>query len=322
MPATKEAAAPLVESLEPRVYLSLCAISSEADLSAVLYCAGDAYQASGSDIPLMRVKGAMVIGLSGASEDCEALDDLLGTGGALEGYHVSETVGGHGVLLEADPSAPIPSAAQTESLLELAGSLPCVQWAAPVFWNAESGLAQVAGNEIIVGLNPGVAIGDVVGADVLGYRPLLGTSDQYIHQIQGAGAHALAAAAAYSTHEGIAWAEPNFYGEVQNCGLDPQDPLYLNGDQWYLDKINASGAWDTTTGWSDIVVAVLEAGVQIAHPDLAPNVWHNPGEIPDNGIDDDSNGYIDDVFGWAFVGSRDDGWLGNNDVGHPGAHGT
>ena len=50
-----------------------------------------------------------------------------------------------------------------------------------------------------------------------------------------------------------------------------------------------------------MIVAVVDTGIDIAHPDLAANVWHNTGEIPGNGIDDDGNGFVDDVSGWDFT---------------------
>lgn len=84
--------------------------------------------------------------------------------------------------------------------------------------------------------------------------------------------------------------------------LEPDDRYYDR--QWYLEKINAPGAWERTTGSKEIVVAVIDAGVQINHPDLKNNIWKNKGEIADNGIDDDANGFIDDVSGWDFVGDN------------------
>lgn len=67
------------------------------------------------------------------------------------------------------------------------------------------------------------------------------------------------------------------------------------------ELIGAYRAWDTTTGSSDVVVAVIDNGFDMLHPDLIDNVWKNVGEIAGNGIDDDGNGYIDDVWGWNFL---------------------
>src|SRR6185369_5814767 len=67
-----------------------------------------------------------------------------------------------------------------------------------------------------------------------------------------------------------------------------------------MEKINAPAAWNITTGGS-VKVAVIDSGVDYNHPDLAANVWTNPGEIAGNGVDDDHNGFIDDTRGWDFV---------------------
>lgn len=78
----------------------------------------------------------------------------------------------------------------------------------------------------------------------------------------------------------------------------PNDPRFAQ--QWHLGAgkgINAVAAWDQTTGDDELVVAVIDTGVDYLHPDLAANIWQNPGETAGDGIDNDNNGYIDDIRG-------------------------
>jgi alpha-tubulin suppressor-like RCC1 family protein/subtilisin family serine protease len=104
----------------------------------------------------------------------------------------------------------------------------------------------------------------------------------------------------------VLYAEPNY---VRRKFAAPNDPSYAN--QWALKNTGQSGgvagadidaepAWNTTTGSPQVVVGVVDEGIDIGHPDLQANVWTNPAETPGNGVDDDGSGLADDVHGWDF----------------------
>ncbi|MDP3970476.1 MAG: S8 family serine peptidase [bacterium] len=96
---------------------------------------------------------------------------------------------------------------------------------------------------------------------------------------------------------------------TRTLAVFPNDPS--SGDQYYLKQdsdvdIDAGRAWNVTTGSNNVVIAVIDTGVDLDHPDLSGNIWVNTDEIANNGIDDDGNGYIDDVNGWDFVENDND----------------
>jgi hypothetical protein len=126
----------------------------------------------------------------------------------------------------------------------------------------------------------------------------------------------------------------NYFVELRST---PNDPLF--NKQWNLNKINAPSVWDVTTGGKtacgdSIVVAILDRGFDIAVNDLKPNIWQNRFEIPNNGIDDDKNGYVDDFKGVNMETKNDKhkieshgtwcagviGAAGNNNVGVTGVN--
>src|SRR5262249_41755021 len=101
----------------------------------------------------------------------------------------------------------------------------------------------------------------------------------------------------------------------------PNDPSYVFQAN-YFNSMKFPASWDIAKGsQGQAIVALVDGGTQWLHPDLQANVWTNPGEIPGNGIDDDHNGFIDDVHGWNFANDS------NDPTGLPatptnGAHGT
>ena len=110
----------------------------------------------------------------------------------------------------------------------------------------------------------------------------------------------------------VEYAEPNY---IRQLFRTPNDLMYP--EMWGLNNtgqtggtpgadIDAPQAWEIQTGSPSVVVAVIDSGIDLTHEDLAANLWVNPGEIPGNGIDDDGNGFIDDVHGWDFRDNDND----------------
>ncbi|MDP6545299.1 MAG: S8 family serine peptidase [Phycisphaerae bacterium] len=203
-----------------------------------------------------------------------------------------------------------------------------------VQWKGQT--AQARSDEWIVRLDDGVDWGD--------YSNLLesslvdsGIKDGSLSHA-GRSLFALLTARGGSVKQVVAWAgeqagvlyvEPNFVHSISGAGVAtiPDDPAVTDGSLWALHNtgqnggtvdadIDAPEAWTLTTGSSDVVIAVIDTGIDYTHPDLAGNMWINPGEIAGDGIDNDSNGYIDDIYGWDF---GDDG---DNDPMDVDSHGT
>jgi subtilisin family serine protease len=114
----------------------------------------------------------------------------------------------------------------------------------------------------------------------------------------------------------IEYAEPVY---ISRFCLMPNDPFFnpdsSRAQQAYLSFIHAPEAWDIARGDTSVVIAIVDSGTDWNHHDLRDNLWTNLSEIPNNGIDDDKNGFIDDVHGWDFVGATDifNNTMGDND---------
>lgn len=179
---------------------------------------------------------------------------------------------------------------------------------------------------------PGIASLSVdVGAKEVGTLSMNAT---VIHQYKLDGALSVdEAVLKYRNNPNVEYAEPNYLYRLQ---IIPNDTQF--GSLWGLHNIgqtvdgtagktdadiDAPEAWDISTGSPNVIIAVIDSGIAYDHPDLSPNIWTNPGEIPGNGIDDDGNGLVDDVRGWDFGVNDSDPMdpLDLNPGGNPG-HGT
>ena len=168
---------------------------------------------------------------------------------------------------------------------------------------------------------PDVVIGEALGSDGL-FRleaPPSATYEQVLQAVDGM--------------PGFEYVEPDFLVWSDSIPNDPQfSSLYgLNNtgqSSGTIDAdIDAPEAWNIDAGHGNVVVGVIDTGADYNHTDLAANIWTNSGEIPGNGIDDDSNGFIDDVHGYNFVGANssdpmDDNFHGTHTAGTIGAVGN
>ena len=178
---------------------------------------------------------------------------------------------------------------------------------------AAKALARVEG-EYIVRFRDGVTKADAkakveaLGGTVRRSYSLINAA--YVQLPGGADANAFTAALAADSS--VSYVEPNMRFTID---ATPNDADYSK--LWGMKNsgqtggtagcdINAETAWDYTTGSKNVVIGVIDTGVDYTHPDLAANMWMNPGEVPDNGVDDDGNGYIDDVYGWDFANNDSD----------------
>jgi len=139
----------------------------------------------------------------------------------------------------------------------------------------------------------------------------------------------------------VEYAEPNYLYELDYI---PNDPRF--SEQWGLHNTGSSGgttdadidapeAWEITSGDTSVIIGITDTGIKYDHKDLDLNIWKNPGEISGDGIDNDLNGYVDDIYGWDFKNSdnnpMDDhdhgthvagiiGAIGNNNIGIAGVN--
>ena len=189
-----------------------------------------------------------------------------------------------------------------------------VEFAYPAWIDPKSGSRLLLTDELIVRLKSGSASAEIKKAlaarGLTIARKIAYSSEELVLRLRNPKKSDPLAVSKELYESGLVdWAEPNFVQQLEKDFV-PNDPLF--SQQWHLlntgqeggtanADANLTGAWDLEKGRRDITIAIIDDGVELTHPDLAANIYTNPGEIPGNRIDDDHNGYIDDVHGWNFV---------------------
>jgi subtilisin family serine protease len=168
---------------------------------------------------------------------------------------------------------------------------------------ARGGEAPSVPGEILVRFQSGTSHAAVDSINAANNGVIVGTfaGDRYLYLVRQT-KNNQEAANSYNQEPRVAFAEPNY---LFDFSARPNDPLY--SQQFAYQRISAEPAWDVTIGDPTVVLADTDTGVDFNHPDMT-NIWLNLGEICDNGIDDDMNGYVDDCFGWDFSTGTPSGW--------------
>jgi subtilisin family serine protease len=318
------------------VLAGLAVVSLQA-LQSSAQTADDYYYFDGAPVPLVRSEREVVVRFS---DSVNGLSRLAQQTPGLQRTKQTTSNGRRFEVVSLPAAVTIPGAAQpgrapgadVAQLLETVRRDPNVVFAAPVYHYGKGGIRIIPTDEVIVRLKPGdteqtlANIIDGMGLTIV--RALEDTVDRFVLRMtDGKGPTALDVSRTLYETGRFEWAEPNFIQEFRQFDV-PNDPRY--GNQWHLKNTGQGGgkvgadskleqAWDIEDGNGSIVIAVIDSGVEIAHEDLAAAIFVNPLEIAGNGVDDDSNGKIDDVNGWDFRGNDNNPSPG---TGPNDAHGT
>jgi len=295
--------------LESRSLMSGTAAALSSGMTTAGATVADRYQVQGEHFTLAPQGGNWAVSVQSGT-----VQDWLRSNPGLANWTIDRSLDSRTAILR--------STGVVGQSLDFSRASTNMAWSTPVY-QTPAGRWLVPTNEVIVALRPNQRAADFFARDArfAGYRPLAGTPDQFIATVaQGAGGATLRVANDLASDPRLQWATPNFYQEFERHAA-PNDPEFRR--QWHLENngiaggrvdadVDASAAWDLERGNRSTIISIVDDGMDLSHPDLAPNLFVNPGEIRGNGVDDDNNGYVDDVTGWDFTTN---GTVGDNNPG-------
>ena len=274
--------------------------------------AGDFYVFDGERVPLLRSEEVVGVRFAAGASKSTVEESVRASGWEIE---TSGQLPMRGIAIvriakaTASKAGNAPQPTVVDALVAL-NALPEVLYAFPVLVNPTTRNRLLLTDEIVAKTLPEVEMAALAAEfDLVFVEKLWATGDEYILRLRAAKRQdPLAVANAIAESGLVVWAEPNFVQEYTKFAT-PNDPLFP--DQWHLDNtgqgggttdadVDAPEAWDIATGSASIAVAIIDDGVEKDHEDLTARIYVNPGEVADDGIDNDGNGYVDDVSGWDF----------------------
>ena len=276
---------------------------------------GDSYLTQNGPRKLYRLAGALSVKAEDDTTPEVFETKLRNAGGILANYTAGRDLGGGFQFLEANDAErnrQIADPNRINMAVEAARNAEWLDSANPVFVEPESDLEWVLTEQIIVRLSKEIDPQTYFGANWDQAELLPGTTDQFTLTLPAVESETIFAEVNQRAADAqVVWAEPNFRVQIRKLAA-PNDPLY--GNQWHLNNTGQGGgtadadadvleAWNFTTGSTDVVIAVIDDGVQVGHPDL--DIFVNSND-PVNGTDDDGNGFIDDINGWDFFNGDND----------------
>lgn len=275
---------------------------------------GDYYLYQNQKQSLLRSGTELVIQFTPGQKDTASMR-LSMPGGPLSGFTKDFDLGTNGAAYKRQAIVGMSDADQVRNLVSIADQIrqmTGIQGAGPAFAYSGTNSSMIVLNDLFVGLKDGADPAKVFGGmdQVASWKLITGASSNYQVILKtNVGMETLQYAASIAGNASVRFSEPNAW-VVRSLNALPNDPL-LNLQWQNINTgqtggtpgadVKVQGAWNRNVTGNNVVVAVLDSGVQTDHPDLAANIFNNTNEIPNDGIDNDNNGYIDDTNGWDFA---------------------